>query len=98
MKSLYRRILWIALLILLATVNIFASDAEPWYMGRPIASFVNTGLLNVRESEILDINMSTFANHSATSSSMNFNQNSMRWSISITFWLMPSGPGRAETS
>lgn len=55
MKSLYRRILWIALLILLATVNIFASDAEPWYMGRPIASFVNTGLLNVRESEILDI-------------------------------------------
>ena len=48
MKSLYRRILWIALLILLATVNIFASDAEPWYMGRPIASFVNTGLLNVR--------------------------------------------------
>ncbi|HPX28446.1 MAG TPA: outer membrane protein assembly factor BamA [Sphaerochaeta sp.] len=55
MKSLYRRILWVALLILLAAMNVFAGDAEPWYMGRPIASFVNTGLLNVKESEILDI-------------------------------------------
>lgn len=55
MKATQRRILAIVLLALFTATLIFAADGDPWYMGRPIASFVNTGLVHVKESEILDL-------------------------------------------
>ncbi|MFA5698168.1 MAG: outer membrane protein assembly factor BamA [Sphaerochaeta sp.] len=55
MKSFSRIILTAILVILIANSTIVAADEEPWYVGRPIASFVNSGLRNVKESEILDL-------------------------------------------
>ncbi len=50
------RRLFCAILILLFSLSLVsAAEETPWYMGKRIASFSNTGLQNVEESIILDI-------------------------------------------
>ena len=54
-KRLVRAFACITLILFFSLSFLSAADADPWYLGKRIASFTNTGLQNVPESKILDI-------------------------------------------
>ncbi|MGE4583308.1 MAG: outer membrane protein assembly factor BamA [Sphaerochaeta sp.] len=54
-KRLLRRLGMAALILLFATLSLSAAETDPWYIGKRIASFTNTGLQNVPETTVLDI-------------------------------------------
>ncbi|MGH0054051.1 MAG: outer membrane protein assembly factor BamA, partial [Sphaerochaetaceae bacterium] len=54
-KRKFYRFFCAALLLIFSLSLLSAAEESPWYMGKRIASFSNTGLQNVDESIILDI-------------------------------------------
>ena len=54
-KRLTRFLVSIVLISALSFSFLSAADTDPWYVGKRIASFSNSGLQNVKESVVLDI-------------------------------------------
>jgi len=54
-KRLTRFLVSIVLISALSFSFLSAADTDPWYVGKQIASFSNSGLQNVKESVVLDI-------------------------------------------
>ncbi len=54
-KRLFRAFACITLILFFSLSFLSAADSDPWYLGKRIASFTNSGLLNVPENTVLDI-------------------------------------------
>ena len=54
-KRLVRAFACITLILIFSLSFLSAAESDPWYLGKRIASFTNTGLQNVPENTVLDI-------------------------------------------